>query len=187
MLMQNGGPSQMELFDPKPELNRRAGEVYATRVEMFQTGSEANKLLACPFKFHQRGQCGMELSEVIPHLGSIADDFCLVRSMHSGHNNHTEALVMMNTGKIFPGRPALGSWISYAPGDREPEPAGVHRAPRSRGLQHQRHAAVAERLASGALSRDRSQHQGRAGAEPAAGRADQRRGAAATISIFWPG
>jgi hypothetical protein len=116
MLMQNGGPSQMELFDPKPELNRRAGQVYDTRVETFQTGSESNKLLACPFKFHKRGQCGMELSEVIPHIGTIADDVCLVRSMASGHNNHTEALVMMNTGKVFPGRPALGSWISYALG-----------------------------------------------------------------------
>src|SRR5262249_22591024 len=98
MLMQNGGPSQMELFDPKPELNRRVGEVYSTKVEMFQTGSEANKLLGCPFKFHKRGACGMELSEIIPHIGSIADDLCLVRSMHSLHNNHTEALVLMNTG-----------------------------------------------------------------------------------------
>jgi hypothetical protein len=116
MLMQNGGPSQMELFDPKPELNRRAGEVYSTKVEMFQMGSEANKLLGCPFKFHPRGQCGMELSEIIPHIGSIVDDVCLVRSMASEHNNHTEALVLMNTGKIFPGRPALGSWVSYALG-----------------------------------------------------------------------
>src|SRR5262245_51538774 len=80
MLMQNGGPSQMELFDPKPELNRRAGEVYSTKVEMFQKGSEANKLMGCPFKFHRRGQCGMELSEIIPHLGEISDDVCLVRS-----------------------------------------------------------------------------------------------------------
>jgi hypothetical protein len=116
MLMQNGGPSQMELFDPKPELNKRDGQVYQTKVETFQTGSEANKLLRCPFKFHRRGECGMELSEVIPHIGSIADDLCLVRSMYSGHNNHTEALVMMNTGKIFPGRPALGSWVTYALG-----------------------------------------------------------------------
>jgi Protein of unknown function (DUF1501) len=116
MLMQNGGPSHMELFDPKPELNRRQDQVYDTKVETFQTGSEANKLLGCPFKFHRRGQCGMELSEVIPHIGSVADEVCLVRSMHTGHNNHTEALVMMNTGKVFPGRPALGSWISYALG-----------------------------------------------------------------------
>jgi hypothetical protein len=116
MLVQNGGPSQMDLFDPKPGLKRREGQVYAERVEMFQKGSEANKLLGTPFKFHRRGQCGMELSEVIPHLGSVADDICLVRSMVSEHNNHTEGLVLLNTGKIFPGRPALGSWVSYALG-----------------------------------------------------------------------
>ena len=116
MFMQNGGPSQMELFDPKPGLDKRAGKVHTEKVEMFQPGSEANKLLGCPFQFHRRGQCGMELSEVIPHIGSIADDLCLVRSMVSEHNNHTEALVLMSTGKIFPGRPCLGSWISYALG-----------------------------------------------------------------------
>lgn len=116
MLMQNGGPSQMDLFDPKPELARLDGMRHQVKVEMFQTGSESNKLLKTPFRFYARGNCGMELSEVIPHLGSVADDITLVRSMVSEHNNHTEALVMMNTGKIFPGRPALGSWISYALG-----------------------------------------------------------------------
>jgi hypothetical protein len=116
MLMQNGGPSQMDLFDPKPMLAKLEGQVHAERVETFQKGSEGNKLLASPFKFVRQGRCGMELSEVIPHLGSVADDVCLVRSMYSGHNNHTEGLVMMNTGKIFPGRPALGSWVSYALG-----------------------------------------------------------------------
>lgn len=116
MFVQNGGPSQMEIFDPKPELNKRDGQVHAQKVEMFQPGSEGNKLLGCPFAFHRRGQCGMELSEVIPHIGGIADDLCLVRSMYSEHNNHTEALVLLSTGKIFQGRPALGSWIAYALG-----------------------------------------------------------------------
>ena len=116
MLVQNGGPSQMDLFDPKPELTRKAGVVHATKVETFQKGSEANKLLGTPFRFKRYGRCGMELSEVIPHLGSVADDVCLVRSMYSEHNNHTEGLVLLNTGKIFPGRPALGSWVSYALG-----------------------------------------------------------------------
>ena len=126
MFVQNGGPSQMELFDPKPELNRREGQLHAEKVEMFQPGSEGNKLLGCPFKFIRRGQCGMELSEVIPHLGSIADELCLVRSMYSEHNNHTEALVLLSTGKIFQGRPALGSWISYALGtENENLPAYV--------------------------------------------------------------
>jgi hypothetical protein len=116
MLMQNGGPSQMDLFDPKPDLTRLDGQRHNVKVEMFQPGSESNKLLKSPLKFHARGRCGMQLSEAIPHLGSVADDITLVRSMVSEHNNHTEALVMMNTGKIFPGRPALGAWISYALG-----------------------------------------------------------------------
>ncbi len=64
--------------------------------------------MASPFRFERHGECGMELAEVMPHLGAIADDLCLVRSMFTGHNNHTEALVMMQTGKIFPGRPAWG-------------------------------------------------------------------------------
>lgn len=116
MFVQNGGPSQMEIFDPKPELNKREGQVHGEKVEMFQPGSEGNKLLGCPFKFVRRGECGMELSEVIPHLGSVADELCLVRSMFSEHNNHTEALVMLSTGKIFQGRPSLGSWVCYALG-----------------------------------------------------------------------
>lgn len=116
LLMQNGGPSQMDLFDPKPDLKKFEGRTHGEKVEMFQKGSEANKLLGTPFTFQRRGRCGVELSEVIPHLGSVADELCFVRSMHTGHNNHTEGLVMFNTGKIFPGRPALGSWVSYALG-----------------------------------------------------------------------
>lgn len=116
MLVQNGGPSHMDLFDPKPALTRLDGKQYSERVEMFQKGSEANRLMRCPFTFHHRGRCGMELSQVLPHIGSVADDICLVRSMYSQHNNHTEALVLLNTARIFPGRPALGSWISYGLG-----------------------------------------------------------------------
>ena len=116
MLVQNGGPGQMDFFDPKPDLAKHDGVVHREKVETFQTGSEANKLLKSPFKFHRRGQSGMELSEVIPHIGELADDICLVRSMVSEHNNHTEGLVLLNTGKIFPGRPAFGSWVSYALG-----------------------------------------------------------------------
>src|SRR5438045_1694142 len=73
MLMQNGGPSQMDLFDPKPELARYDGRTHDERVEMFQRGSEANRLLASPFRFFRRGQCGMDMSEVLPHLGAVAD------------------------------------------------------------------------------------------------------------------
>jgi hypothetical protein len=113
MLVQNGGPSQMDLFDPKPDLTRHAGK--AMTVETFQIGN-SDKLMASPLKFQRYGQSGVEMASILPHLGSIADDVCLVRSMFSEHNNHTEGLVLLNTGKIFPGRPALGSWVSYGLG-----------------------------------------------------------------------
>ena len=115
-LMQNGGPSQMDLFDPKPELQKRSGKRHTEKVETFQPGSEANMLLGSPFEFAPRGQSGIELSNIIPHTASMVDDLCFVRSMHTEHNNHTEALVMLQTCKIFPGRPTLGAWISYALG-----------------------------------------------------------------------
>ena len=114
-LMQNGGPSQMDLFDRKPELNKRSGQNYSGDIEVFQPGN-SNVLLGSPFEFKRHGQSGMEFSELIPNLGGMADEMALVRSMYTNHNNHTEALIMMQTGKIFPGRPGLGSWISYALG-----------------------------------------------------------------------
>jgi hypothetical protein len=103
----------MDLFDPKPELTRRSGKTMT--VETFQTGN-SDKLMASPLAFRHYGRSGIAMSSILPHLGSVADDFCLVRSMVSEHNNHTEGLVLLNTGKIFPGRPALGSWVSYGLG-----------------------------------------------------------------------
>ena len=116
LMMQNGGPSQMDLFDHKSELDKYAGKEHSVKVEMFQAGSEQNKLIGSPFKFQRYGKCGMELSDIIPHIGSVADDLCLVRSMHTGNNNHTEGLIMFMTGTVFQGRPSFGSWISYALG-----------------------------------------------------------------------
>jgi hypothetical protein len=113
--MQNGGPSQMDLFDPKPELQKRNGQPIPRSVEIYQKGN-SDRLLAAPFRFHKRGKCGMDLAEVLPHLGTSADDITLVRSMYTEHNNHTEALVMLSTGKLFQGRPSVGAWISYALG-----------------------------------------------------------------------
>jgi hypothetical protein len=115
LLFQNGGPSQMDLFDPKPELARRDGQVYAEKVEVLQPGN-SNQLMASPFPFQKHGQCGMELSDRLPHLGEIADELCLVRSMYTENNNHPQALRMFLTGKTFPGRPTLGAWVSYALG-----------------------------------------------------------------------
>jgi hypothetical protein len=116
LLLQNGGPSQMDLFDPKPELQQRDGQRHSERIEGFQPGNDSNTLMASPFKFRSHGQCGMQVSELLPHLAAIADDLCLVRSMFSDNNNHPQALRCLNTGKVFPGRPTLGAWVSYALG-----------------------------------------------------------------------
>jgi hypothetical protein len=105
----------MDLFDPKPELARRSGQPYPGPVETFQLNNK-NILLGSPFRFQKYGQSGMDMSEIVPHLGGVADDLCMVRSMCTEHNNHPEGLTMIQTGKIFPGRPAMGSWISYALG-----------------------------------------------------------------------
>jgi hypothetical protein len=112
---QEGGASQVDLFDPKPELSKRNGQPHPDKLEAVSAANK-NILLASPFKFQRHGQCGMELSELIPHLGSLADELCLVRSMHTEHNNHPEANAMMQSGKTFAGRPTVGAWVSYALG-----------------------------------------------------------------------
>jgi hypothetical protein len=115
LLFQNGGPSPMDLFDRKPELQKRDGQKYAEKVEVLQQGN-SDRLMASPFKFRRHGACGMEFSELLPHLGAAADDLCLVRSMHTDNNNHPQALRVINCGKIFPGRPTLGAWVAYGLG-----------------------------------------------------------------------
>ena len=114
-LFQNGGPSQMDLFDRKPELTRRNGQPHPGKVETFQLGNK-NVLLKSPFEFARHGESGMELGQTIPHIAGIADMICLVRSMHTEHNNHPFAINMMQTGKTFAGFPAMGSWICYGLG-----------------------------------------------------------------------
>lgn len=114
-LVQNGGPSQMDLFDPKPELQRLAGKPLPGGVEIHQPNN-VNTLLPGQFEFKKYGACGMDIAEPLPHIASIADEACFVRSMHTEHNNHLEGLNMLLTCKIFPGRPVMGAWVSYALG-----------------------------------------------------------------------
>jgi len=110
-LVQNGGPSQMDLFDPKPELTKRGGQPHPDGVEIHQPNNH-NVLLPSPFEFRRYGECGMEISEVLPQLGTVADELCLIRSMHTEHNNHPEGLNMLLSCRIFPGLLVIGSWIS---------------------------------------------------------------------------
>ncbi|MEX2114708.1 MAG: DUF1501 domain-containing protein [Pirellulales bacterium] len=115
MFMQ-GGPSHIDLFDPKPELSKRHMETFTGDVKFDNAAEASSKLFGSPWKFSQHGQCGMELSELVPCLGEVADDICLIRSMHTGVNNHGQSINALNTGNIGEGRPALGSWMTYALG-----------------------------------------------------------------------
>ena len=116
-LFMNGGPSQMDLFDPKPVLDKHHGEPYFDKVAADLTGTEqAGGLLRSPFKFAQYGKSGMWLSELMPHLARHADDVCVIRSMHTMHPNHEPALFVIHSGRTLPGRPSMGSWVVYGLG-----------------------------------------------------------------------
>jgi hypothetical protein len=121
-----GGPSQIDLFDPKPELARLDGQDFPGEVKYDNPAQASRKVQAPLWKFHQYGECGMEMSELLPHIGSVADDLCLIRSMRSGANNHVPGIYALNTGRPVPGRPALGSWLTYGLGsDSQDLPAYV--------------------------------------------------------------
>jgi hypothetical protein len=115
-LFMQGGPSHLDLFDPKPELNKRHGTNYTGEIKYDNAGEASPKLFASPWKFRKHGQCGMELSDLLPGLGTVVDDITLVRSMKTAVNNHDQSIIAMNTGRINPGRPVVGSWITYALG-----------------------------------------------------------------------
>jgi uncharacterized protein (DUF1501 family) len=115
-LFQHGGPSHMDLLDPKPELNARNGQpMPAFFTDLVKLTAHGN-LLGTPYKFHKSGQCGVEYSEILPHTAKLADEIAVVRSMHCEHNNHEQALWQMHTGRIVSGRPTMGAWVNYALG-----------------------------------------------------------------------
>ena len=115
-LFQHGGPSQMDLFDPKPELEKWHGKPYTAGELETHFDKQRGNVLASPFKFQKHGQCGMELCELLPHTGLIADDICLIRSMNTESVDHEAALRLIHSGKAFAGLPVWGSWVTYALG-----------------------------------------------------------------------
>ena len=104
-LFMNGGPSHVDTFDYKPALKEQEGK----------SGPGGN-FMPSPFKFARHGECGMEISELYPHLSRYADDLCVIRSMHTTTPNHEPGLFMMNSGAQQPIRPSLGSWLTYGLG-----------------------------------------------------------------------
>lgn len=118
-MFQAGAPSQLELFDPKPELTKRNGQLPpAELLENYRAAfiNPNSGLLGGKFPFQKYGECGMELSDRLPNIGGIADEICLIRSMQTDAVNHAPAQIMMNTGSQQFGRPSFGSWTLYGLG-----------------------------------------------------------------------
>ena len=115
-LWMQGGPSHLDLFDPKPELTKNHLKSHGGDIERDNAGEASPKLFASPWKFEPRGHCGMPLSELLPGLAAVCDDIALIRSMKTDVNNHGQSISALLTGRITPGRPVLGSWLTYALG-----------------------------------------------------------------------
>jgi hypothetical protein len=112
-LFMNGAPSHIDTFDPKPALKKYEGQQPSGKL---YRAPKTSGFMSSPLKFSKCGQSGIEVSESLPALGSIIDDCCVIRSMHTNVPNHEPALLMMNTGNIQPIRPSLGSWVLYGLG-----------------------------------------------------------------------
>lgn len=116
-LFMHGGPSHVDLFDPKPELTALHGKEYGGDVHYSFVNRASKKLLGSPFKFAKHGDCGIDVSELLPHTAGIVDDICVVRSMHTGHNGHEVSIRFFHGGIAgVTGRPTMGSWLVYALG-----------------------------------------------------------------------
>ncbi len=119
-LYMSGGPSHLETFDNKPELARLDGQ---TMPESFTAGQPIAQLqgqelrcLAPQFRFRKHGKSGQEIADILPHTAEIADEICIIRSMHTDQINHDPAHTVMNTGTSISGRPSMGSWVTYGLG-----------------------------------------------------------------------
>lgn len=134
-LFMSGGPSHVDLFDPKPDLVKLAGQPIPESFGTFKTRRAVakNKLLPPCRPFAPRGQCGMEISDFLPRIAECADDLCLLRGCYGDSVTHPESVYLMNTGTILMGKPSLGAWAAYGLGSENenmpgfvvmPDPAG---------------------------------------------------------------
>src|SRR5689334_2693884 len=114
-LFMSGGPSHVDLFDPKPKLVEYAGKPLPfEQPKLIRT--QTTNLLPSPFKFQKHGRSGLEISDLLPHVASCADDLCVIRSTVADNINHNGACLQMNTGEQAFSRPSMGSWLLYGLG-----------------------------------------------------------------------
>lgn len=126
-LFMNGGPSQVDTFDPKPEVNRLDNaplpESFVKRLQPTQR-NRVGKLFGSPFKFEKRGESGLEISELFSNVAQHADDLCVIRSMQGEVANHSPGLLLTNCGHSTLARPSIGSWLLYGLGNESDELPG---------------------------------------------------------------
>ncbi len=115
-LFMQGGPSQVDLLDPKPLLQKLHLQKFPGKIKYDNAAEASSKVFASPWKFSKYGEHGTDVSELLPHFAKIVDDALVIRSMHSGVNNHGQAIHAINAGRPLMGRPVLGSWLTYALG-----------------------------------------------------------------------
>ena len=115
-LFMQGGPSQVDLLDPKPELNRLDGKKFPGTIKYDNAAQASSRVLGSPWKFRKYGECGTDVSELLPSIADVVDDILVVRSMRTGVNNHGQSIHSMNSGRTQRGRPSLGSWLTYGLG-----------------------------------------------------------------------
>jgi hypothetical protein len=121
-LFQSGAPSQMDLFDPKPQMVAHQGEDLPASIRQGQrlttmtSGQKTFPVASSAFKFNQHGDSGMWFSELMPQMSKLADRWCMIRSMHTEAINHDPAITFCQTGAQLAGRPSIGSWVSYGLG-----------------------------------------------------------------------
>lgn len=138
-LFMHGGPSHVDTFDYKPALQQRDGQSYPGPMPSLIDAKPV--LLASPWGFQQRGQSGLWVSDLLPHMASVADELCVVRSVHSRGQSHGQAVAMVNTGSDNLVRPSVGAWVSYGLGTENSDlpsyvaisPASSHGGPRNYG------------------------------------------------------
>src|SRR3954453_1043274 len=110
----NGGPSQLDTFDPKPLLKRYEGR--SLPGGNLTTERPTGAALPSPFRFQKHGQSGLEISEIFPHTARHADDLCVIRSMYANTPNHEQSMRLMNCGDERLPRPSMGAWLTYGLG-----------------------------------------------------------------------
>ncbi len=138
-----GAPSQLDLFDYKPDLYKKfkqplPDDVRAGQRVTAMTKNATKLIQPTKFQFHQRGECGIHMSELLPHLSSVVDDVCLIKSMHTDAINHDPAITFQQTGSQIPGRPSIGAWLSYGLGSENADlPAFVAMSSKGSGKSGQ--------------------------------------------------